>query len=224
MRCSSRRSSARCRTKPSSRPSLTRSLERGAHLRGFPRPAAHVQPGADVPDRRAHPVGHGVGRAGRRRLCAARRRRDPRAAPQRSRTRSPKTTAASGGQQTALLALGKLGGREMTATSDLDLIIVYDFDAGASAIRRRAAALRRAIFRAADPAADQRAVVADQLRRALSGRHAAAPLRPLRAGRDQHRRLRELPGDRSLDLGAHGADAGAGGVGLARLSRAGSRR
>jgi glutamate-ammonia-ligase adenylyltransferase len=33
------------------------------------------------------------------------------------------------GQQTALLALGKLGGREMTATSDLDLIVVYDFDA-----------------------------------------------------------------------------------------------
>jgi len=33
------------------------------------------------------------------------------------------------GQQTALLAFGKLGGREMTATSDLDLIIIYDFDA-----------------------------------------------------------------------------------------------
>ena len=33
------------------------------------------------------------------------------------------------GQQTALLALGKLGGREMTAGSDLDLIMVYDFDA-----------------------------------------------------------------------------------------------
>ena len=32
------------------------------------------------------------------------------------------------GQATALLALGKLGGREMTAASDLDLIIVYDFD------------------------------------------------------------------------------------------------
>ncbi|MDQ2953789.1 MAG: bifunctional [glutamine synthetase] adenylyltransferase/[glutamine synthetase]-adenylyl-L-tyrosine phosphorylase, partial [Pseudomonadota bacterium] len=32
------------------------------------------------------------------------------------------------GQRTALLALGKLGGREMTATSDLDLILVYDFD------------------------------------------------------------------------------------------------
>jgi glutamate-ammonia-ligase adenylyltransferase len=32
------------------------------------------------------------------------------------------------GQQVALLAMGKLGGREMTASSDLDLIIVYDFD------------------------------------------------------------------------------------------------
>ena len=33
------------------------------------------------------------------------------------------------GQETAILALGRLGGREMTATSDLDLIVVYDFDA-----------------------------------------------------------------------------------------------
>ncbi len=32
------------------------------------------------------------------------------------------------GQEIAVLALGKLGGREMTATSDLDLIVVYDFD------------------------------------------------------------------------------------------------
>ena len=32
------------------------------------------------------------------------------------------------GQQSVVLALGKLGGREMTATSDLDLIVVYDFD------------------------------------------------------------------------------------------------
>ena len=123
------------------------------------------------------------------------------------------------GQQTALLALGKLGGREMTATSDLDLIIVYDFDAGASAVRRRAAALRRAVFRAADAAADQRAVVADQLRRALSGRHAAAAVGPLRSGRHQPRRFRELPGNRSLDLGAHGADARARGLGPAGVRR-----
>jgi len=32
------------------------------------------------------------------------------------------------GEATAILALGKLGGREMTATSDLDLIVIYDFD------------------------------------------------------------------------------------------------
>jgi glutamate-ammonia-ligase adenylyltransferase len=31
----------------------------------------------------------------------------------------------------AVVAMGKLGGREMTAASDLDLIVVYDFDAGA---------------------------------------------------------------------------------------------
>jgi glutamate-ammonia-ligase adenylyltransferase len=33
------------------------------------------------------------------------------------------------GQEIAVLAVGKLGGREMTAGSDLDLIVVYDFDA-----------------------------------------------------------------------------------------------
>jgi glutamate-ammonia-ligase adenylyltransferase len=32
------------------------------------------------------------------------------------------------GQQTAIVAMGKLGSREMTATSDLDLILLYDFD------------------------------------------------------------------------------------------------
>ncbi len=32
------------------------------------------------------------------------------------------------GEETAVLAMGKLGGREMTATSDLDLILMYDFD------------------------------------------------------------------------------------------------
>jgi [glutamine synthetase] adenylyltransferase / [glutamine synthetase]-adenylyl-L-tyrosine phosphorylase len=32
------------------------------------------------------------------------------------------------GQEVAVLALGKLGGREMTAASDLDLIVIYDFE------------------------------------------------------------------------------------------------
>ena len=46
-----------------------------------------------------------------------------------SRTLSLRPTAAFAARRVAMLALGKLGGREMTATSDLDLIIVYDFDA-----------------------------------------------------------------------------------------------
>ncbi|MBI3435011.1 MAG: bifunctional [glutamine synthetase] adenylyltransferase/[glutamine synthetase]-adenylyl-L-tyrosine phosphorylase [Proteobacteria bacterium] len=33
------------------------------------------------------------------------------------------------GAQSAILAMGKLGGREMTAASDLDLIVIFDFDA-----------------------------------------------------------------------------------------------
>ncbi|MDQ0358331.1 glutamate-ammonia-ligase adenylyltransferase [Rhodoplanes tepidamans] len=32
------------------------------------------------------------------------------------------------GGESAVLAMGKLGGREMTASSDLDLIVIYDFD------------------------------------------------------------------------------------------------
>jgi len=32
------------------------------------------------------------------------------------------------GEETAVLAMGKLGGYEMTASSDLDLILIYDFD------------------------------------------------------------------------------------------------
>ena len=34
------------------------------------------------------------------------------------------------GQESAIVAMGRLGGREMTASSDLDLILLYDFDHG----------------------------------------------------------------------------------------------
>ena len=52
-------------------------------------------------------------------------------------------------EETAVLAMGKLGGREMTATSDLDLILIYDFDEANPESDGQASALRRAIFRAA---------------------------------------------------------------------------
>ena len=36
------------------------------------------------------------------------------------------------GGAAAVIAMGKLGGREMTAASDLDLIVIYDFDSEAA--------------------------------------------------------------------------------------------
>ena len=86
------------------------------------------------------------------------------------------------GQETAILAMGRLGSREMTASSDLDLILLYDHDPTRSGFRRRTVAARRAIFCAADPAADFGFHDAHQLRRALRRRHAAAPVGPRRAG------------------------------------------
>ena len=71
------------------------------------------------------------------------------------------------GEQTAVLAMGKLGGREMTATSDLDLILIYDFDEKAPEFERQAQALWRAIFCPPDPEADQFADRTDQLWRAV---------------------------------------------------------
>ena len=82
----SRRGEAFRRTRAFARP--------GPLLRGFPRPDPDVRPGAHVPDRRAHPFRHGFRRAGGRGFRAARRRGDPRAAPQgRRRTSSPSTAA-----------------------------------------------------------------------------------------------------------------------------------
>ena len=101
----------------------------------------------------------------------------------------------------------------MTATSDLDLIIVYDFDA-----EHPQSDGERPLY-----GAQYFARLTQRLISALSAQtnygalyqrgHAAAPLGPCRSGGDAARRVRELSGDRGLDLGAHGADARARGVG-----------
>ena len=54
------------------------------------------------------------------------------------------------GGQAAVVAMGKLGGREMTATSDLDLITVYDF-AGEGRSRKAPRASRAANTICASP-------------------------------------------------------------------------
>ena len=80
---------------------------------------------------------------------------------------------------------------------------------------RQAAALRRPIFCAPHPTADQRAHRADQLRRALPGRYAAAAVGPLRSAGDANRRFCKLSGPRGVDLGAHGAHPRACRLGIA---------
>ena len=122
------------------------------------------------------------------------------------------------GQETAILAMGRLGSREMTASSDLDLILLYDFDHDQPDSDGERSLTRRALFRALHPAADQRIHHPHQLRRALRRRYAAAPVGPRRAGGLAPRLVRALPGSRGLDLGAHGADAGAGDLGVAGFS------
>ena len=80
-------------------------------------------------------IGVGVlsGSVGRRsgwmRLCRARRRADRGAAgPGRAADGAPARTVPGG--EMAVIGMGKLGGREMTANSDLDLIVIYRYAEG----------------------------------------------------------------------------------------------
>ncbi len=106
----------------------------------------------------------------------------------------------------AVIGMGRLGSREMTLASDLDLILIYDAPPGVESVRRRAAALGVRLLRQAEPAADRRDHRADRRGRALPGRHAAAALGCGRPDRLEPRKLCPLPARIGLDLGAHGAD------------------
>ncbi|MEJ0097822.1 MAG: hypothetical protein WDM84_07725 [Bauldia sp.] len=103
------------------------------------------------------------------------------------------------GGAVALIAMGRLGGREMTAASDLDLLLLYDFDEAAAALQRQAAAARRPLFRAADAARGGGALGADggggRSIRWISGcGHRAIPGRWRRTSRASPSTRRRTPG------------------------------
>ena len=103
--------------------------------------------------------------------------------------------------------MGKLGGREMTAGSDLDLILLYDHDAEADGVRRRQAAARRSqyytrltqrlIAAFSAPTAEGMLYEVDMRLRPSGNKGPVAT---------QHRAFSNYQRQRGLDLGAHGAD------------------
>ena len=88
------------------------------------------------------------------------------------------------GGETAVVAFGRLGSREMTAGSDLDLIVVYEHDAEPR-LRRQEAACAVAILCAADAAADRGARRADRRGDRLRGRSQAPAVRAGGAARHE---------------------------------------
>ena len=112
----------------------------------------------------------------------------------------------------------------MTATSDLDLIIVYDFDPehpqsdGARSLygAQYFARLTQRLISALSSPTNYGALYQVDMRLRPSGRSG-----PVATSIEA---FCELPGDRGLDLGAHGADARAGGLRRRRHSPRGSRQ
>jgi hypothetical protein len=106
----------------------------------------------------------------------------------------------------AVIAYGKLGGKELGYGSDLDVVFLYDDPT--SPTGARAGGLRR--LRAQ---ADHLADAAHRRRRAVRHRHRAAAQRQFGPAGDRSIQLRALPGrprqQHRLDLGTPGADAGA---------------
>ncbi len=178
-----------------------------AASRGISRCAARFRQGGELSDRPQAAL----------RRASGPPRRDatiPRWRPASSRRRWPSSSATSPrehgrvpGGRAIVLGLGKLGSREMTAASDLDLILIYDFDRerpesdGARPLH--AVQYYTRIAQRLVVGADGR----DAARRALSGRYAAAPLRQQGSAGDAAAQLHRLSEQRGRDLGAYGADA-----------------
>ena len=96
------------------------------------------------------------------RLRRSGRDADRDAVPAASSTSSMRQHGRMPGGAAAVIAMGKLGGREMTAASDLDLIIIYDFDGEAAQSDGAKSLLGQPILYALHAAADRSALGADR--------------------------------------------------------------
>ena len=157
---------------------------RGARLSGGHRPRPHHRAGAEVPDRGGPALGHHRARRGQ----GSSSPRSPRRCCSRLfaavRREFEKRHGVVPGARAALLGFGKMASREMTVTSDLDFIMLYDAGRGRR-VERREAAGGEPVLCAADPAAGRGGDRADRRGRALRGRHAAAALGQCRAAGDE---------------------------------------
>ena len=136
-------------------------LDARRRLRGDARPRPRFRRRGDVPDRRPAAVGRARPRQAGRAYSALAQGLVAALLERVGEAFAPSMAASPGGR-VAVLAMGKLGSREMTAASDLDLIVIYDFPAERRRIRRAAAARAGALLRAPDAAPPRRADRADQ--------------------------------------------------------------
>ena len=132
------------------------------------------------------------------------------------------------GGSMAVVAMGKAGGREMMAGSDLDLMLVYDHPDGRDRKSRRARGMPvEPVVRARRACLCRGGDRAGRRRPAVRGGHAAAAVGQQGPGRGVARLVPSLPRRIGLDLGAHGADPrprGRRAAGAARTHRGGDRR
>ncbi len=105
-----------------------------------------------------------------------------------------------------VVAMGKLGGREMTAASDLDLIVIYDFDPNCSqsdgarplAVSQYFARFTQRLVSALSAPTAEGALYEVDMRLRPSGQKGPVAV--------QLSSFVALPGERRLDVGAHGSD------------------
>ena len=211
MRWSSRPSWRRRATATTYMAGLAASLAEARDYEDGPRPGTHLRGGASVPHLRRSPhrkAGRPLPPDGLLRSC---RSGGGDACIARTEEEFARQHGAVPGGRSAILAFGRLGSREMTAGSDLDLIVIYEHDPDATASDgKRPLAPSQYYTRLTQRlVAALSAPTAEGV--AYRGRSPASALGTCRAARQPCGRVRALPDGGGLDLGAHGDVARASG-------------